>query len=182
MFLPHCLSNSEDRLACIADLQVVHADGQDHSHQRLRGRLCISLTACTHRSMRITTSFCSAEAKKFSPVLQKTNRLLLYIRVYDENWYVAHQLIYQMKIGVRSGDSRKWTDRRSETVRRERKKTLSLLCASQLVASDVAASWVARSFAKKIFKKNPSDQGSGEPFRRWFEIHRTGSPYRWTGS
>ena len=46
------------------------------------------------------------------------------------------------------------------------KKTLSLLCASQLVASDVAASWVARSFAKKIFKKNPSDKGSGEPFRR----------------
>ena len=78
-------------------------------------------------------------SKKLFSVLQKTNRLLLYIRVYDENWYVAHQLIYQMKIGVRSADSRKWTDRRSETVRRE-KKTLSLLCALQLVVSDVAGS------------------------------------------
>ena len=63
-----------------------------------------------------------SRSKKFFSVLQKTNRLLLYIRVYDENWYVAHQLIYQMKIGVRSADSRKWTDRRSETVRREKKK------------------------------------------------------------
>ena len=79
-------------------------------------------------------------SKKFFSVLQKTNRLLLYIRVYDENWYVAHQLIYQMKIGVRSADSRKWTDRLSETVRRERKKTLSLIYASQLVVSDVASS------------------------------------------
>ena len=122
-----------------------------------------------------------SRSKKFFSVLQKTNRLLLYIRVYDENWYVAHQLIYQMKIGVRSADSRKWTDRRSETVRRE-KKTLSLLCASQLVASDVTASLLARSFAKKKFKKNLSDQDSGEPFRRWFQIHRTGSPYRWTRS
>ena len=147
MFLPNCLSNSEDRLACIADLQVVHVDGQDHSQQRLRGRLCISLTACTHRSIQITTSFCSSEAKNFFSVLQKTNRLLLYIRVYDENWYVAHQLIYQMKIGVRSADSRKWTDRLYETVRRERKKTLSLIYASQLVVSDVAASLLSLSFA-----------------------------------
>ena len=46
-------------------------------------------------------------SKKLFSVLQKKNRLLLYIRVYDENWYVAHQLIYQMKIGVRSADSRK---------------------------------------------------------------------------
>ena len=44
-------------------------------------------------------------SKKFFSVLQKTNRLLLYIRVYDENWYVEHKLIYQMKIGVRSADS-----------------------------------------------------------------------------
>ena len=64
-------------------------------------------------------------SKKFFSVLQKTNRLLLYIRVYDEYWYVAHQLIYQMKIGVRSADSRKRTDRRSETVRREKKTRLS---------------------------------------------------------
>ena len=42
MFLPHYLSNCEGRLACIADLQVVHVDGQDHSHRRLRGRLCVS--------------------------------------------------------------------------------------------------------------------------------------------
>ena len=66
MFLPHCLSNYEGSFACIADLQVVHVDGQDHSHQRLRGRLCISLTACTHRPIRITTSFCLSEAKNFS--------------------------------------------------------------------------------------------------------------------
>ena len=64
-----------------------------------------------------------SRSKTFFSVLQKTNRLLLYIRVYDENWYVAHQLIYQMKIGVRSADSRKWTDRRSET---EREKNPSL--------------------------------------------------------
>ena len=63
-----------------------------------------------------------SRSKKFFSVLQKTNRLLLYIHVYDENWYVAHELIYQMKIGVRSANSRKWTDRRSETVRREKKK------------------------------------------------------------
>ena len=60
-------------------------------------------------------------SKKFFSVLQKTNRLLLFIRVYNENWYVAHHLIYQMKIGVRSADSRKWTDRRFETVSRGRK-------------------------------------------------------------
>ena len=60
-------------------------------------------------------------SKKFYSVLQKTIRLLLFIRVYNENWYVAHHLIYQMKIGVRSADSRKWTDRRFETVSRERK-------------------------------------------------------------
>ena len=71
MFLPNCLSNSEDRLACIADLQVVHADRQDHSHQRLGGRLCISLTACTHRSIRITTSFCSSEAKNVCPCYKR---------------------------------------------------------------------------------------------------------------
>ena len=106
---------------------------------------------------------------------------LLYIGVYDENWYVAHQLIHEMKIGVRSADSRKWTDRCSETVRRE-KKPLSLLSASQLVVSDVAASWLARSFANKNFKKNLWDEDSGEPFRRWFVIHRTGSPYRRTRS
>ena len=104
-------------------------------------------------------------SKKFFSVLQKTNRLLLYIRVYDEYWYVAHRLIYQMKIGVRSADSRKRTDRRSETVRRE-KITLSLLCASQLVVGDVAASLLARSFAKKNFKKNLWDKDSGETFRR----------------
>ena len=54
-FLPHCLLNYEGGFACIADLQVVHVDGQDRSHRRLRGRLCISLTACTHRSKRMTT-------------------------------------------------------------------------------------------------------------------------------
>ena len=111
----------------------------------------------------------------------RTYSRLLYIRVYDGNWYVAHQLIHEMKIGVGSADSRKWKDRRSEAVRRE-KKPLSLLCASQLVVSDVAAWWLARSFAKKNFKKNIWDQDSGEPFRRWFKIHRTGSPYRWTRS
>ena len=37
MFLPHCLSSYEGGLACIADLQVVHVDGQDNSHRRLRG-------------------------------------------------------------------------------------------------------------------------------------------------
>ena len=58
-------------------------------------------------------------SKKFYSVLQKTIRLLLFIRVYNENWYVAHHLIYQMKIGVRS--ARKWTGRRFETVSRERK-------------------------------------------------------------
>lgn len=62
----------------------------------------------------------------------------------------------------------------------ERKKPLSLLSASQLFVSDVTASWLARSFAKKNFKRNLWDKDSGEPFRRWFEIHRTGSPYRWT--
>ena len=36
-------------------------------------------------------------SKKFFSVLQTTIRLLLFIRVYNENWYVAHQLIYQMK-------------------------------------------------------------------------------------
>ena len=36
-------------------------------------------------------------SKKFYSVLQKTIRLLLFIRVYNENWYVAHHLIYQMK-------------------------------------------------------------------------------------
>ena len=46
-------------------------------------------------------------SNKFFSVLKKKKRLLLYIRVYVENWYVAHQLIYQMKIGVRSADSRK---------------------------------------------------------------------------
>ena len=48
-----------------------------------------------------------SRSKKLVFVLQKTNRLLLYIRVYDEYWYEAHQLIYQMKIGVRSADYRK---------------------------------------------------------------------------
>ena len=38
---------------------------------------------------------------------------------------VAHQLIHDWKIDVRSADSRKWTDRRSETVRREKKTRLS---------------------------------------------------------
>ena len=65
--------------------------------------------------------------------------------VLDENWWrirslylpstktagepiptaVAHQLIHDLKIDVRSADSRKWTDRRSETVRREKKTRLS---------------------------------------------------------
>ena len=53
----------------------------------------------------------------------RTYSRLLYIRVYDENWYVVHQLIHEMEIGVRSADSRKWTDRRSET---EREKNPSL--------------------------------------------------------
>ena len=47
------------------------------------------------------------QKEKFFSVLQKTNRLLLFIRLYNENWYVAHQLIYQMKIGVGSAYSRK---------------------------------------------------------------------------
>ena len=65
--------------------------------------------------------------------------------VLDENWWrirslylpstktagepiptaVVHQLIHDLKIDVRSADSRKWTDRRSETVRREKKPRLS---------------------------------------------------------
>ena len=65
--------------------------------------------------------------------------------VLDENWWrirslylpstktagepiptaVAHQLIHDLKIDVRSADSRKWTDRRSETVRREKTTPLS---------------------------------------------------------
>ena len=121
MFLPHCLSNCEGRLACIADLQVVHADGQDHSHQRLRGRLCISLTACIHRSKRITTSVCSSEAKRFSPCYKRQIGCCCSFVSIIKIWYVAHQLIYQMKIGVRSADSRKWTDRCFETVSRGRK-------------------------------------------------------------
>ena len=64
----------------------------------------------------------------------------------------------------------------------EKKNPLSLLCASQLVVSDVTASWLACSIAKKNLKKNLWDQSSGEPFRRWFEIHRTGTPYRWIRS
>ena len=74
-----------------------------------------------------------SRSNKFFSVLQKTKRLLLYIRVYDENWYVAHQLIYQMKIGVRSADSRKWTDRRSET-EREKKTSLSSALRNSLSA------------------------------------------------
>ena len=181
MFLPHCLSNSEDRLACIADLEVVHADGQDHSHQSLRGRLCISLTACTHRSMRITTSFCSSEAKNFSPCYKRqigcccTFVSTMKIGTSRTNWYTKWKLVFEAPIpgNEQIAVPKLWG---------EGKKTLSLLCASQLVASDVAASLLARSFAKKNFKKNFSDQDSGEPFRRWFEIHRTGSPYRWTRS
>ena len=64
----------------------------------------------------------------------------------------------------------------------ERKKNLSLLCSSQLVVSDVTASLLACSFAKRNFKRNLWDQDSSEPFRRWFEIHRTASPYRWIRS
>ena len=112
----------------------------------------------------------------FDEDCRRTYSRLLYIRVYDENWYVAQQLIQEMEIGVGSADSRKWTDRRSETVRREKKTPLSRLSASQLVVSDVAASLLGRSFAKNNFKKNLWDQDSGEPFRRWFEIDRTGSP------
>ena len=119
-------------------------------------------------------------SKKFFSVLQKTIRLLLFIRVYNENWYVAHHLIYQMKIGVRSADSRKWTDRRFETVSRERKNpSLSALRNSLSAMSPLR---VSLSFAKKNFTKNLCDQDSGEPFRRWFEIHRKGSPYRRTRS
>ena len=65
----------------------------------------------------------------------------------------------------------------------EREKNPSLCSsASQLVVSDVAASLLARSFAKKNFKRNLWHKDSGETFRRWFEIHRTGGPYRWTRS
>ena len=115
----------------------------------------------------------------FDEDCRRTHLRLLYIRVYDENWYVAHQLIHEMKIGVRSADSRKWTDRRSETVRREKKNPLSPL---RFATRCQRCRQLARSFAKKNFKKNLWDKDSGETFRRWFEIHRTGSPYRWTRS
>ena len=59
----------------------------------------------------------------FDEDCRRTYSRLLYIRVYDENWYEAHKLIHEMEIGVRSADSRKWTDRRSET---EREKNPSL--------------------------------------------------------
>ena len=104
MFLPNCLSNSEDRLACIADLQVVHVDGQDHSHQRLRGRLCISLTACTHRFIRITTSFCSAEAKNFSSCYKRqigcccTFVSMMNIGTKRTNWFTKWKLVFEAPI------------------------------------------------------------------------------------
>ena len=95
-------------------------------------------------------------SKKLFSVLQKKNRLLLYIRVYDENWYVAHQLIYQMKIGVRSADSRKWTDRRSETVRREKKKPFL----SSALRNSLSAMSPARSlFREEKFQEKPLGQG-----------------------
>ena len=50
----------------------------------------------------------------FDEDCRRTYSRLLYIRVYDRNWYVAHQLIHEMKFGVGSADSRKWKDRRSE--------------------------------------------------------------------
>ena len=37
---------------------------------------------------------------------------MLYFRVYDENWYVAHKPIHEMKISGGRSDSRKWTDHR----------------------------------------------------------------------
>ena len=91
-------------------------------------------------------------SKKFY-VLQKTIRLLLFIRVYNENWYVAHHLIYQMKIGVRSADSRKWTDRRFETVSRERKNpSLSSALRNSLSAMSPLRCSLARS-RRKISRK-----------------------------
>ena len=93
-------------------------------------------------------------SKKFFSVLQKTIRLLLFIRVYNENWYVAHHLIYQMKIGVRSADSRKWTDRRFETVSRERKNpSLSSALRNSLSAMSprrVSLSLSRRKISRKI--------------------------------
>ena len=154
MFLPHCLSNYESRLACIADLQVVHADGQDHSHQRLRGRLCVSLTACTHRSTRITTSVSSSEAKSFSPCYKRQfGCCCSFVSIMNnENWYVAHHLIYQIKIGVRS--ARKWTGRRFETVSRERKNpSLSSALRNSLSAMSPlrgSLSLSRRKFSRKI--------------------------------
>ena len=96
-----------------------------------------------------------SRSKKIFSVLQKTNRLLLYIRVYDENWYVAHQLIYQMKIGVRSANSRKWTDRRSEAVRREKKKPfLSSALRNSLPAMSPLRGLLALS-QRKFSRKTP---------------------------
>ena len=117
----------------------------------------------------------------FDENCRRTYLRLLYIRVYDENWYVAHQLIHEMKIGVRSADSRKWTDRRSET-EREKNPSLSSALRNSLWLRGSLSSWLARSFAKRNFKRNLWDKDSGEAFRRWFEIHRTGNTYRWTRS
>ena len=44
--------------------------------------------------------------------LSRTDSQMLYFRVYDENWYVAHKPIHEMKISGGRSDSRKWTDHR----------------------------------------------------------------------
>ena len=76
---------------------------------------------------------------------------LLYIGVYDENWYVAHQLIHEMEIGVRSADSRKWIHRRSET-EREKNPSLSSALRNSLSAMSPLRGSLALS-RRKISRK-----------------------------
>ena len=123
------------------------------------------------------------ESDRFIYLRRRLPVNLFTVAVHSCLWcrYVAHQLIHEMEIGVRSAYCRKWTDRRSET-EREKNPSLSSALRNSLWLRGSLASWLARSFAKRNFKRNLWDKDSGEAFRRWFEIHRTGNTYRWTRS